>query len=50
MILPVEKIGDTLVVFTTNYQGMASEPFVIEEGKDIYVYLKMLFIQMHIIR
>ena len=50
MFLPVEKIGHTLVVFATDYQGMASATFVIKEGEHINVYLKDILVKMDIVR
>ena len=38
------------MVFTGNHQGMASSAFVIKEGKHIDVYLKLILIQMDIVR
>ena len=49
MFLLVKKIGLTLVVLATEYQGMASATFVIKEGKHIDVYLELVFIQMNIV-
>ena len=50
MFFTVEKIGHTLVVFTTDYQEMASATFFIKEGKHIDVHLELIFVLMNIIR
>ena len=50
MVLPVEKIGHTLVVFTANHQRMATATFIIKKGKHIDVYLKLILVKMDIVR
>ena len=47
--LPVKYICHTLMVFTANYQRMASAAFVIKEGKHIDVHLELILIQMNIV-
>ena len=48
VILPVEKIGHTLVVLATDHQWMATVAFVIEEGEHIDIHLELILVQMDI--
>ena len=44
MFVLVKKIGLQLLGFATDYHGMTSATFVIEEGKHIDVQLKLILI------
>ena len=50
MFLPVELIGNSLVIVTADYQGIASEAIVIKEGKHINIHLQLILIIMDIVR
>ena len=50
MLLPVQKICNTVVGFTTDYKWMAIAAFVIKEGEYIDVYWELILIQMGIFR
>ena len=50
MFLPVEKICHTLLVFATDYQGMARTTFVIKEEEHIDVNLELIVIQINVVR
>ena len=49
MLIPIEKIGHTLVGFATNYQGRASAAIVIKERKHINVHLKLILVKINIV-
>ena len=49
VVFPIEQICDALVVFAANNQRMSSAAFVIKTRKHIYIYLKLIFIQVNIV-
>ena len=48
LVFPIEQIYYMLIVFATDYQGMASAAFVIKESEHIDVQLELVFIQIDI--
>ena len=50
VFLPVKQIGYTLVVFTADYQWMASAAFVSKEGKHIDVFRELILVQIEFVR
>ena len=50
MLFLIDKIGYTLVIFVADHQRMASAAFVIKNGKHIDVHLKLILVQMDIVR
>ena len=49
MLFIIEKIDHKLVVFTADHWKIASAAFVINKGKHIDVYLKLILLQMDIV-
>ena len=50
MLFPIKNFGHTLVEFAADHQKMASAAFVIKKGKHIDVHLKLILVQMNIVR
>ena len=50
MLFLIEKIGHTLVVFAADHQRITSAAFVIKKGKHIDAHLKLIVVQMDIVR
>ena len=49
ILVPVEKIGHTLVVITADHQSMASTALIIKEGEYIDVHLSVIFVETNIV-